>query len=81
MSSVPRKVPRWYLQGLLGFPLTYQAIFTPYPDRHAARFPLGYSHIDGIEVSRSAPKPVPYGIHRFFSSVFHIGAGVAVPVF
>jgi hypothetical protein len=35
---------------------------------------------DVIEVAGSAPKPVPSGIYRFFSYVFHIGARVSVPV-
>jgi hypothetical protein len=32
------------------------------------------------EVSASAPKLVPYGIDRFLSSMFHIGAGLSAPV-
>jgi polysaccharide biosynthesis/export protein len=33
---------------------------------------------DVIEVAASGPKLVPYGVYRFFSSVFHIGAGVSI---
>lgn len=33
---------------------------------------------DVIEVSASSAKIVPYGVYRFFSSVFHIGAGVSL---
>jgi polysaccharide biosynthesis/export protein len=33
---------------------------------------------DVIEVSASSAKLVPYGVYRFFSSVFHIGAGVSI---
>ncbi len=35
---------------------------------------------DVIEVSASAPMLRPYAVHRFFSSVFHIEAGLPVPV-
>jgi polysaccharide export outer membrane protein len=33
---------------------------------------------DVIEVSASSAKLVPYGVYRFFSSMFHIGAGVSL---
>jgi polysaccharide export outer membrane protein len=33
---------------------------------------------DVIEVAASGPKLVPYGVYRFFSAVFHIGAGVSI---
>jgi polysaccharide biosynthesis/export protein len=33
---------------------------------------------DVIDVAASGPKLVPYGVYRFFSSVFHIGAGVSI---
>jgi polysaccharide export outer membrane protein len=33
---------------------------------------------DVIEVSASSAKLVPYGVYRFFSSVFHIGAGFSI---
>ncbi|MBI4639393.1 MAG: polysaccharide export protein [Candidatus Tectomicrobia bacterium] len=35
---------------------------------------------DVIDVSASAPKLVPYGFYRFFSSVFNIGVGASVPI-
>jgi polysaccharide export outer membrane protein len=33
---------------------------------------------DVIEVSASSAKLVPYGVYRFFSSMFHIGAGASI---
>ncbi len=31
---------------------------------------------DVVEVTSSTPKLFPYGVYRFFSSIFHIGAGI-----
>jgi polysaccharide export outer membrane protein len=35
---------------------------------------------DVIEVAASGPKLVPYGIYRFFTSIFNVGMGASVPV-
>jgi polysaccharide export outer membrane protein len=35
---------------------------------------------DVIDVASSAPKLVPYGLYRIFTSVLHVGAGASVPV-
>lgn len=34
---------------------------------------------DVVEVSASSAKLVPYGVYRFFSAMFHVGAGVSIP--
>jgi polysaccharide export outer membrane protein len=34
---------------------------------------------DVIDVVASAPKLVPYGVYKFFSSIFQVGAGVSIP--
>jgi polysaccharide biosynthesis/export protein len=34
---------------------------------------------DVIDVVASAPKLVPYGVYRFFTSIFQVGAGVSIP--
>jgi polysaccharide export outer membrane protein len=35
---------------------------------------------DVIEVTASGPKLVPYGLYRFFASIFNVGMGASVPV-
>jgi polysaccharide biosynthesis/export protein len=35
---------------------------------------------DVIEVTSSGPKLVPYGLYRFFASIFNVGMGASVPV-
>lgn len=35
---------------------------------------------DVIDVASSGPKLVPYGIYRFFTSIFNVGMGASVPV-
>jgi polysaccharide export outer membrane protein len=35
---------------------------------------------DVIEVASSGPKLVPYGIYRFFTSIFNVGMGASIPV-
>jgi hypothetical protein len=35
---------------------------------------------DVIEVDSSGPKLVPYGVYRFFTSIFNVGMGASVPV-
>jgi polysaccharide export outer membrane protein len=47
--------------------------------KHGEQADASVQEGDVIEVSASAPKLVPYGIYRFFSSLFHIGA--ALPLY
>jgi len=34
---------------------------------------------DVIDVASSAPKLVPYGVYKFFTTIFNVGAGVSIP--
>jgi len=42
--------------------------------RHGEQPDIPVQEGDVIEVSSSTPKLVPYGLYRFFTSVFHVGA-------
>jgi hypothetical protein len=42
--------------------------------KHGEKPDIPIQEGDIIEISSSAPKLVPYGIYRLFTSVFHVGA-------
>ena len=48
--------------------------------KHGEKPDISAQEGDVIEVASSGPKLVPYGIYRFFTTIFNVGMGASLPV-